>query len=115
IDNAFGGTAVYEMLFNFSNKHQNGYHYRVTTDRNIGYNASLTSGPLGFENGLILGIQGLLQGLGEMPAPCFNDLIKCSPPPGKVRCCGSYERVMNILQPSPELDIYKLIKGGHVN
>jgi microsomal dipeptidase-like Zn-dependent dipeptidase len=115
IDNAFGGSAVYEMLFNFANKHQNGYHYRVTTDTNIGYSASLTSGPLGAENGLILGLHGLLLGVGEIPAPCMNDLLKCQPPPGKVRCCGSFESVVSILEPSPELDAYKVIPKGHVN
>jgi microsomal dipeptidase-like Zn-dependent dipeptidase len=115
IDNSFGGTAVYEMLFNFANKHQNGYHYRVVTDPSIGYSANLIDGPLGLENALILGIHGLLRGLGELPAPCFNDLLKCSPAPGKLRCCGSYAAVMNIMTPTPELDLYKLIPGGHVN
>ncbi len=117
IDNSFGGAAVYSMLFNFANKHANGYHFRITTSRdpNVQYRANITSGPLGFENGLILGLRGFLEGLGHIPAPCFNDLIKCSPPPGKVLCCGSYERVMAIMNPSPEFDAYKYVSGGHVN
>lgn len=117
IDNSFGGTAVYSMLFNFANKHANGYHFRVerSTDPNIKYRANLTDGPLGAENSLILGLNGLLQGIGQLPAPCFNDLLKCSPPPGKVLCCGSYQNVLNIMQPTPELDAYKFIPGGHVN
>jgi microsomal dipeptidase-like Zn-dependent dipeptidase len=115
IDNAFGGAAVYDMLFNFANRHQNGYLFRVVTDRTIGYSANLTDGPLGGENAAILGLHGLLRGVGELPAPCFNDLIKCSPPPGKVRCCGSYDRIVNMLAPSPALDAYKLIPPGHVN
>jgi len=115
IDNAFGGTAVFDPLFNFANKHQNGYFLRVTTDPNIGYNAALTSGPIGVENGLLLSFHGLLEAVGELPAPCFNDLIKCAPPPGKVRCCGNYEKIMNMLLPQPYLDVYKTIPGGHVN
>lgn len=117
IDNSFGGTAVYEMLFNFANKYANGHMFKVTSssDPNIGYRANLTTGPLGFENGLILGLRGFLEGIGQLPAPCFNDVIKCSPPPGKVRCCGNYEKVMNIMTPSAELDGYKFIPGGHVN
>lgn len=117
VDNSFGGSAVYQMLFNFANKHANGAHFKVTTssDPNIAYRANLTQGPIGFENGLILGVRGFLEGLGEIPAPCFNDLFKCSPPPGKVRCCGSYERILNIMQPAAEFDTYKFVSGGHVN
>lgn len=50
-----------------------------------------------------------------MPAPCFNDAIKCGPLPGRLRCCGSFESVTKIFNPSPEFDLYKLIGGGHVN
>ncbi len=117
IDNSFGGTAVYSMLFNFANKHANGSHFRIasSTDTRVKYKANLTSGPLGLENSLILGLRGFLEGLGQIPAPCFNDAIKCFPPPGKVLCCGSYEKVLNILNPSLELDAYKFVSGGHVN
>ncbi len=117
IDNSFGGAAVYSMLFNFANKHGNGYHYRVTSskDPKLKYRANMTDGPLGMENGLILGLRGFLEGLGQIPAPCFNDAIKCFPPPGKVRCCGSYEKVLNIMSPSVEFDTYKFVGGGHVN
>lgn len=117
IDNPFGGAAVYSMLFNFANKHANGRHFAVesSTGRNIAYRANVTDGPLGLENGLILGLRGVAEGIGQLPAPCFNDAIKCSPPPGKVRCCGSYEKVLNILSPGIELDAYKFVAGGHVN
>ena len=85
VDNSFGGAAVYEMLFNFANKHANGRHFSIMTspDPNVQYRANLTDGPLGFENGLILGLRGFLEGLGQIPAPCFNDVIKCSPPTGQ--------------------------------
>jgi microsomal dipeptidase-like Zn-dependent dipeptidase len=116
IDNSFGGAAVYEMLFNFANRQANGYYFRVMTssDPAVAYHASLTLGPLGLDNGLILGLQGLLKGLGQIPAPCFNN-IRCFPPPGKVLCCGSYEKVLKSLSPSPDLEAYKLISPGHVN
>lgn len=121
IDNSFGGTAVYSMLFNFANKHANGYHFNVvhSPDANIKYSADVrvdgTPTPAGLDNALILGVRGILEGIGQIPAPCFNDLIKCSPPPGKVKCCGSYENIMNIMNPSPELDAYKFIPAGHMN
>jgi microsomal dipeptidase-like Zn-dependent dipeptidase len=116
VDNSFGGSAVYEMLFNFANRHANGHHFRVETSRdpNVAYSASLTDGPLGSENALILGAKGFLEGLGQIPAPCFND-IRCFPPPGKILCCGSYGRILSLLNPTPELDAYKLIRPGHVN
>ncbi len=121
INNSFGGTAVYSMLFNFANKHANGSHFGVkhSTDPNIKYSADVrvdgTPTPAGLDNSLILGVYGLLEGIGQIPAPCFNDVIKCSPPPGKIRCCGSYESIMNIMKPSPELDAYKFIPSGHMN
>ncbi len=114
VDNSFGGTAVYEMLFNFANKHANGYHFKVktSTDPTVKYRANITDGPIGFENGLILGAYGFLEGLGGLPAPCADGL-NCLP--GTIKCCGSYRSVLNMLRPSPELDIYKTIRGGHVN
>lgn len=117
IDNPFGGAAVYSMLFNFANKQANGRHFSIESSfgRNIAYRANATNGPLGFENGLILGLRGILEGIGQLPAPCFNDLFKCSPPPGKVICCGSYEKVVRAFTPGPELDAYKFVSGGHVN
>lgn len=117
IDNSFGGTAVFKMLFNFANKYANGYHFRVETSRdpNVKYSANMTNGPIGLENGLIIGIRGFLEGLGRLPAPCMNDAFKCFPPPGKLSCCGSYQKVLNVLSPSADFDAYKFITAGHVN
>ncbi len=114
IDNAFGGTAVYDMMFNFANKHQNGAFYDVETDRSIGYSVNAVDGAFGLANAAIVGLHATLTGLGELPAPCIND-ASCLPPPGKVRCCGSYQSILNILRPSPELDVYATIAPGHVN
>jgi len=117
LDNSFGGAAVYETLFNFANKQANGYLFRVTTspDPNVTHNARLLEGSgLGFENSLIAGLREVLKTNGELPAPCFNNL-SCFPPPGKVRCCGSYQNVVDILKPTLEWDIYKFIPPGHVN
>jgi hypothetical protein len=108
------------MLFNFANKHANGYHFNVTTapDPNIRYNAGVkiegVATPVGLDNALILGVRGLLDGIGQIPAPCIND-IRCLPPPGKISCCGSYQNIVNIMSPSPQLDVYKTIPGGHMN
>lgn len=121
IDNSFGGTAVYSMLFNFANKQANGYHFNVTTatDPNIRYKADFTIDnnmtPPGFENASIMGIKAVLELHGELPGCVNASSPECLLPPGKAKCCGSYQRILNVLQPSPELDAYKLIPGGHMN
>lgn len=114
IDNAFGGSAVYEHLFNFANKYQNGYFYRVETNPNIGFSAALIEGARGVENALIYHLNAALTAVGHLPAPCMND-ARCMPPPGKVMCCGSYQNVVNMFKTGPELDAYNGIKKGHVN
>src|SRR5690606_3501585 len=92
VDNAFGGTAVYSMLFNLANKHQNGSYFAVTHsgDPNVTYRANFIDNTPGVDTLASQGIYALLQGIGALPAPCFNDVLKCQPPPGVVRCCGSY-------------------------
>lgn len=118
IDNAFGGAAVYKMLFNLANKNQNGSYFSVTqsSDKNITYRANFIDNTPGVDTLASHGIYALLQGIGQLPAPCFNDAIKCQPfPPGVVRCCGSYPKIMSILKPTAQFDVYKTIKPGHVN
>lgn len=117
VDNAFGGTAVYSMLFNLANKHQNGSYFAVTHsgDPNVTYRANFIDNTPGVDTLASQGIYALLQGIGALPAPCFNDVLKCQPPPGVVRCCGSYPKIMNILKPTAQFDVYKTIKPGHVN
>jgi microsomal dipeptidase-like Zn-dependent dipeptidase len=119
IDNAFSGTAVYNLLFNISNLHLNGKLFSIKTDPSVSLNANIgvngIPGPLGWENATILGLQPVLVGLGQLPAPCFNDVFKCGPLPGKVRCCGSYDSILKIFPPTGAWDVYKLTPPGHVN
>ena len=113
IDNSFGGAAVYNMLFNFANKHANGSHFNVTTatDPDIRYSANILSdAPIGTENAIILGVKGTLEAIAQTPAPCADCF-----PPGRVACCGSYQKILNVLNPSPAIDLYKLIPPGHMN
>lgn len=120
INNSFGGTAVYETMFNFANKQANGDYYRVahSDDNKVQYTANLLSEKAmwGTENAAILELAGILTIVGQIPAPCFNH-IKCGPLPGKVLCCGSFDKILNILTASPSLafEEYKTIPGGHVN
>ncbi len=117
IDNPFGGTAVYDLLFNLSNNHQNGYYFQVSqsSDLNINLNAGPIGGPFfGVENRAIVTVRALLEAIGFLPAPCF-DLFSCPIPPGMVRCCGNYQTIVNVFQTTPAFDTYRLIPTGHVN
>ncbi len=118
IDNAFGGTAVYKVLFNYANKNQNGRYFSVahSDDPLVNSRADLVSSDPGVDTIASGGFYALLQAIGAMPAPCFNDLLKCQPfPPGAVRCCGSFPKITQILKPTTQFDAYKRISPGHVN
>lgn len=113
IDNAFGGTAVYNALFNLANRNINGNFFSVSHSPEITYSASLIEGAPHAENAIIWGVAPLLAAIGNMPAPCLNH-IKCFPT-GMLKCCERFERIRNLLKPSGNLDVYHAIKPGHVN
>lgn len=117
IDNAFGGAAVYHMLFNIANKHQNGYFFNVTrsSDSTINFNAGgVRELPLfGSENAVLSSLQPILTGIGELPSPCID--FQCPIPPGQVKCCGYYSVIRDIFPPTSAFDRYRLTPTGHVN
>jgi microsomal dipeptidase-like Zn-dependent dipeptidase len=119
IDNSFGGAAVYDSLFNIANQHANGYLFKVVTspDPNVTYNATALSPVLGSENITIITLKAALTALGELPAPCvkFHDPSCFLHPPGKIKCCGNYQKVLDTLTATPEWEAYKIIPPGHVN
>jgi len=116
VDNVFGGSAVYSPMFSFANKRANGYHFLVQTssDPDVTYDCGkIKDIPIfGIGNATLTALHGLLLGLGGLPAPCA-DGFSC--PPGTLSCCGSYRNIVDILSPSPELDVYQFIPPGHVN
>lgn len=112
-NNVFGGTAVYNVMFNFANKHNSGSYFELETspDPSIKYNINFNGNETTV---LAVHLRQMMDEVGELPAPCFND-ISCLPG-GKVRCC------------SPALDIlkdawgfggnaaaYQGLPGGHIN
>jgi hypothetical protein len=109
---------VFSLLFNFANKSANGTHFDVkhSNDPDVHYNAGVkidgNASPMGADNGLIIALKGVLEGLGTIPAPPCID-ISCPVP--TLSCCKSYRNTLNAINPGPELDVYKLIPGGHVN
>ena len=116
IDNAFGGSAVYETLFNLANRNINGRFYRVvhSKDPYITFNASLFKDVPHSDNFLIWGVRPLLGALGNLPAPGCMNHISCLPV-GKLQCCKRFSRLVRLLEPSGQLDVYRTIEPGHAN
>jgi microsomal dipeptidase-like Zn-dependent dipeptidase len=112
-NNVFGGTAVYNVLFNFANKHNSGSYFDVqhspvdSIKYNINFNGNET-------NILTVHLRQLMDEVGELPAPCFNN-ISCLPG-GKVRCCSP---ALDILKDAWGMDgnapAYAGILPGHIN
>ena len=113
VDNAFGGAAVYDPLFSFANHRANGYHFTVehSADPFVTYDASqIEELPIAGTGASISVLRGLLEGLGELPFPCFD--ASCS---FQLRCCGSIEEITDLIAPAAELEAYATIAPGHVN
>jgi len=111
VDNVFGGAAVYELLFNFANRRANGEYFAVrpSFDPNVTYREGLSYLPVA--DLAVLTLHGALQALGELPAPCFS----FPDPFPHLKYCGSYQSIVNALSPSPELEFYNFLPGGHQN
>ncbi len=113
-NNVLGGTAAYNVLFNFANKHNTGNFFTLqhSSDASIQFNMNFASGVQ--NNGVMLGIKAQLGLVGEMVAPCIND-VSCLPL-GKVRCCSP---AMGVINDAMTLDTrwasYDKIAPGHIN
>lgn len=125
IDNAFGGSAVYNLLFTLSNRNQNGVFPSITqaSDPQITFRHTLSVDGWDVPGGLsfpaFAGIHGILDGIGLLPAPhpsCI-DLVKCkgSPLPC-VGACENFSKIKSILAPKvSDFATFENIPGGHVN
>ncbi len=119
IDNAFGGAAVYETLFNMANRNQNGKLFSIThsNDPLVQYQANFVSDVPGVDSFTLGGIYKTLEGIGMLPSPnpeCI-DLFKCHGLHPCVAACGSYDKIRNILKPTSQFDRYKKVPKGHAN
>jgi len=112
-NNVFGGSAVYNMLFNFANKHNSGRYFDIehSSDPSIKYNIRFAGDGTGL---LMANLRTHMEVAGEMVAPCIND-VSCLPL-GKVRCCSP---ALGILKDAWGTDAnmaaYQLIPPGHIN
>jgi len=125
-DNPFGGAAVYEDLFNLSNRFASvqplppevgawvpgqGYQIEHAPDSAINFRLKPH-----LENGLIIGFRALVEAFEALPNPIpFEQVVK--PTLGhKLRDEFEYRILKNyFLTPDPQMNAYKKIPGGHRN
>jgi microsomal dipeptidase-like Zn-dependent dipeptidase len=113
-NNVFGGTAAYSVLFNFANKHNTGKFLKLehTSDSTIDFDMNFFPGIP--NNAVMLGLGTALEAVGELPAPCIND-ISCLPG-GKVRCCSNAMNVIkNAMKTDAQWTQYHTVLPGQIN
>lgn len=134
VNNKFGGSAVYSLLFNLSNKYTNSrplpwgasiptgmmFNMQTATDSRIQYTLNLTgdvpSG--GGMNAAIVGIGALFDGISEISYPPALNLDPTSPnfcPIPKLGCIQQFKIVKSLLTIDPAWDVYNSIRGGQQN
>lgn len=134
VNNKFGGSAIYSLLFNLSNKYTTsrplpwgtpippGHMFNVepASDPRIKYTLSLTAGTPtdGAMNAAIFGMGGFLTGLAELPFPPALNIDPGSPdfcPVPKLGCIQQFKIVQSLLTMSSDWDVYNNIPGGQQN
>ncbi len=117
VNNKFGGTAVYEDLFNFSNKYLTRSYYKVETG-SVEYRLGLTGKGGALDFGLIQTIKVTMGALAPTPYPPAFNGDPTSPnfcPAPVLGCWKTYRLVKSLLTPEPDYLLYSTIPGGHVN
>jgi microsomal dipeptidase-like Zn-dependent dipeptidase len=134
VNNKFGGSAIYSLLFNFSNRYTNSQPLRLgdpirpglmfnverAADPRIKYTLSLTDGvaTAGAMNAAIAGINGLWDGISQIPFPPALNLDFTSPdfcPDPKLGCISQFKIIKSLLTPDAAWDTYNNISGGQQN
>jgi microsomal dipeptidase-like Zn-dependent dipeptidase len=126
VDNKFGGSAVYEDLFNFANRYSTstrvgqievlpGSLYSVTTSTDPLITFRLGSG---LDRAGNLVIKGILDAAATVPYPPALNLDPFSPdycPIPTLGCWKTFRLVSGLLAPDPRYLVYAATPGGHVN
>lgn len=115
VDNKFGGTAVYEDLFNLANKDSTGNLFTVQSSSDPLVTHRLGAGLDGAGN---LGVKAALDAASGIPFPPSFHFPNCmSPIPGVglLGCWDQFQRIAALLAPDPRYAAYAAIPGGHVN
>lgn len=122
LDNQFGGTAVYEDLFNFANKYSTGKFYTVRQSNAVGFKLGEMS-DIGVYLSSNKDIGRILDGLALIPyKPAFNAnpldsrfCINALPFHGSLGCWTTFRTIRTLLTPPVEWQIYDSIPKGHLN
>jgi hypothetical protein len=122
LDNKFGGTAVYENLFNFANKYTSGNFYGVRHSDEVGFKLGQMS-QIGVSLSSSKDIGLILDGLALVPyKPAFNAnpldsrfCINALPFHGSIGCWSTFRTIRGLLTPPGEWQDYASIPGGHMN
>ena len=134
VNNKFGGSAIYSLLFNFSNRYTNSqplrlgdpiapglmFNVEAAHDSRIKYTLSLTDGvaTAGGMNAAIAGINVLFDGISEIPFPPALNLDPFSAdfcPIPKLGCISQFRIIKSLLTPDAAWDVYNNISGGQQN
>lgn len=133
VNNKFGGSAIYSLLFNMSNKYTNsrplpwgapippGLMFQVerARDTRITYTLNLTNAPtMGAMNAAIAGIGIVFDGISEIPFPPALNIDPTSGdfcPIPKLGCIQQFKIIKSLITPDPAWDIYNSISGGQQN
>jgi len=123
VNNKFGGTAVYEDLFNFSNKYSTGSFFTVNESDKVGFRLGEMS-----DIGVLLStsrdLRPVLDGLAGVPyPPAFNAdptspdfcMHPLNPFSGSLGCFKTFKLLKGIINPPSEYQMYSTIPNGHVN
>jgi len=120
VDNKFGGTAIYEDLFDLANKYSTGKFYSIQTSSDPLITYTLGVGLDGLGN---LHIKPALDAASDIPFPPsfngnpFDSRFCISPIPfaGRLGCWEKFKRITDLLKPDPAYIAYPTTPGGHVN
>jgi microsomal dipeptidase-like Zn-dependent dipeptidase len=123
VDNAFGGTAVYDNLFNYANKYSTlGNLYTVQSSTTIDplIMFRLSPGADGVGNLLLKGALDLASGIPYPPAfnaNPFDSRFCLNPIPfsGSLGCWDKFKFIRGLVAPDPRYITYAATPGGHVN
>jgi hypothetical protein len=117
VDNKFGGTAVYEDLFNFANKYSTGNFYGVRQSNLVGFKLGVKS-DLGVYLSNSKDIRQILNGISGIPYPPAFQGDPSKPgfcPIPVLRCWQTFKTISGILTPPAEWQVYGSIPKGHLN
>lgn len=115
-DNKFGGTAVYDNLFNFANKRLTGSFYQVDSGP-VAFRLGITPGGIG-DFATLQTVKTAMDAMSGTPYPPAYNGDPTSPdfcPAPILGCWKTFRLARSLLTPDPGYLIYPGIPGGHVN